>query len=363
MVENHQLQRIRIEGFKSIQYLRLDLNNLNVLIGSNGSGKSNLISIFKFIRSIVDEKLQNYVRASDGAEKLLFYGSKTSPSIEIQLYFKPDIYKIELKPTQDDSFYIDREDLLWSSTSDSFVPFLIGEGQKESFLKKETKGDKIYGFTYDSLSSWRVYHFHDTSQSALVKKRGDINDNRFLNEDASNLAAFLYLMKIENLKHYERIVSTIQLVVPMFKNFELRPDPLNKETIRLEWSDKNSEYIFGASALSDGSLRFMCMATLLLQPNLPSLILIDEPELGLHPAAIQILAGLLQKCSKRTQLIISTQSSALISEFSANDIIVVENKAGKSEFNRLDASNLSEWLTDYTLGEIWEKNIVGGRPW
>jgi predicted ATPase len=194
---------------------------------------------------------------------------------------------------------------------------------------------------YQFLNSWRVYHFHDTSQHAAVKKNGRINDNLFLREDAANLAAFLYRMKIETPKHYERIVKTIQLVVPMFKDFILRPNPFNAEMIRLEWQDKHADYVFTASDLSDGSLRFICMTAMLLQPNLPDLILLDEPELGLHPSAITILAGLLRKTSHLSQLIISTQSAELVSEFEAENVVVVENTARYSTFTKLDVPKLS----------------------
>ena len=195
-----------------------------------------------------------------------------------------------------------------------------------------------------------------------MKKKGSINDNLFLREDAGNLAAFLNLMRHNNPKHYERIVKTIQLVVPNFKDFLLRKDPYNEEMIRLEWLDINSDFIFSASELSDGSLRFICLATMLLQPERPGLILIDEPELGLHPLAINILASLIRKAAHFSQLIVSTQSSDLVSEFDASDIVVVENKTRSTTFTRLDKSKLDYWLQEYSLGEIWDKNLIGGRP-
>jgi predicted ATPase len=238
----------------------------------------------------------------------------------------------------------------------------VAEGAKESQLKIVAQTDKIPSYVYKVLKNWRVYHFHDTSASAAVKKTVSIQDNLFLREDAANLAAFLYLMREQHPKHYQRIVRTVQLVVPMFRDFQLRPDAFNPDTIRLEWLDRDSDYIYGASQLSDGSLRFICLATMLLQPKRPDIILLDEPELGLHPAAIQLLAGLIKKAAANSQLIISTQSVALVSAFAPEDIVVVEHHDKVTTLKRLETEELQDWLSEYSLGELWEKNVIGGRP-
>lgn len=358
-----RLERIHIEGYKSIKEMDLEIKNLNVLIGANGSGKSNFISIFKLLRQLVERRLQVAVREAGGAERFLHYGSRVTPVLNIKLDFSPNFYQARLKPTASDSLFIEQEDVGFKSPSyTSPLWTTIGAGQIESELKTASSGYPIADYVYKFLNSWRVYHFHDTSQHAVVKKKGKINDNLFLREDAGNLAAFLFRMKAENPKHYERIIKTIQLVVPMFKEFLLRPDPLNVDVIRLEWLDKSSDYIYTASELSDGSLRFICLTTVLLQPERPGLMLFDEPELGLHPHAIKILGGLLRKASHFSQLIVSTQSSDLISELKPEDIVVVENNEQETTFKRLDESQLSYWLSEYSLGEIWDKNIIGGQP-
>jgi len=358
------LKSIEITGFKSIANVDLHLNDLNILIGANGAGKSNFISVFKFLRQLVERRLQVTVREAGGAEKLLHYGSSESSSIFIQLNFPPNHYRVSLMPTEDDNLFIESEETAFHNLQKHEEPYwrTIASGATESKLKSAVISQPIANYVYEVLKSWRVYHFHDTSSSAAVKKTSQINDNLFLREDASNLAAFLYLLQEKRHKYYERIVRTVQLVVPMFRDFLLRPDPFNPETIRLEWLNKQSDYIFGASELSDGSLRFICIATMLLQPNRPDLILLDEPELGLHPAAIQILAGLLKKASVFSQLIVSTQSAALVSAFEPEDIVVVEQKDKNTTFRRLDAAQLGDWMVEYSLGELWEKNVIGGRP-
>jgi predicted ATPase len=357
------LATIHIRGYKSIKSVELQLGNLNILIGANGSGKSNFISVFKFLRNIVDQRLQLHVRDSGGAEKLLYYGSKSTESLSFRLDFSPNSYEITLKPSLVDNLYLEQERTsLPNKAYEESLGNLIAAGSNESKLQQDAASNVVSKYVFDTLKKWRVYHFHDTSASARIKKTVDIHQNSYLWEDAGNLAAFLYLIQQQSPKHYERIVRTIQMVVPMFYDFNLRPDPLSPGHIRLEWLDNASDYIFGASELSDGSLRFISIATMLLQPNKPDLILLDEPELGLHPAAIQILAGLLQKASTFSQIIISTQSAGLVSAFTPEDIIVVENQDNASVFKRLNDIDLDNWLTEYSLGQLWENNVFGGRP-
>ncbi len=357
------LKSIEISGYKSIRSVQLPLGDLNILIGANGSGKSNFVSVFKFLRQVVEQRLQVSVREASGAEKFLYYGSKTTPQIVLQLNFPPNRYRLVLAPSGDDNLFVKEETTSYHNPSYP-TPFekTVTAGALESKLRQYANYHTVPKYVFETLSNWRLYHFHDTGPSAAVKKTGQLSDNLYLKEDAANLAAFLYRMKAENPKHYERIVRTVQLVVPMFRDFLLRPDPLNPDNIRLEWFDKDTDFIFSGSDLSDGSLRFMCIATVLLQPNRPDLILLDEPELGLHPAAIQILAGLLKKASTLSRLIVSTQSVNLVSAFLPEDIIVVEFEDRATTFRRLDAESLDNWLTEYSLGELWEKNVLGGRP-
>ncbi len=189
-----------------------------------------------------------------------------------------------------------------------------------------------------------------------------INDNQVLHPNGSNLAAFLFFLKEAHPKNYEDIRTAVQQVAPFFDDFVLRRNPLNKTTIQLEWREKGSDVPFLAHHLSDGSLRFMLLSTLLLQPNLPETIIIDEPELGLHPFAINFLASLIKSVSKEKQIICSTQSVTLVNQFDPEDLIIVDRKDGQTVFNRLESDQVEKWLADYSLGDLWEKNWIGGRP-
>jgi predicted ATPase len=139
---------------------------------------------------------------------------------------------------------------------------------------------------------------------------------------------------------------------------------LKAEDIKLEWKHKNSDLYFDASSLSDGTLRFIALTTLFLQPKecLPSVILVDEPELGLHPYAIEMLASLIRPASNNAQVIVSTQSSLLLDHLDPEDVLVANRVDGGTQITRLESAPLVEWLKDYSLGQLWEKNEFAGRP-
>lgn len=351
------LDRIEIEGFKSIRELRLDLRPLNVLIGANGAGKSNFISVFGLLRDIVERRLQFHVAQAGGTDALLHFGRKRTS--ELKLHFRTgDLrYEAVLAPSATDSLFF-AEERCGIPTPEMPQLQMSVSGSSESMLPEEAPLHRLL----ERLRSWRVYHFHDTSVSAKVKQTGDIGDNEALRPDASNLAAVLFLLRTKHPENYRRIVSTLRLVAPFFDDFRLRPSPFNEQKIQLEWSERGSDAYFNAHALSDGTLRFICLATLLLQPNVPSLVIIDEPELGLHPYAIQVLAGLVRSASERTQVILSTQSVSLVNQFEPEDLVVVDRSEGASVFRRLSTEDTKDWLEGYSLGELWEKNIFGGRP-
>jgi predicted ATPase len=214
------------------------------------------------------------------------------------------------------------------------------------------------------LGQCRVYHFHDTSATAPMRQYSAIGDNRFLRPDAGNLAAMLYAYKQSSPVAYQRMVATIQKVMPEFDDFVLEPDRLNPRDILLNWQRKGFDYTFGPHQLSDGSLRAIAIITLLLQPeaDLPKVIILDEPELGLHPYAVEIIAGLIQSASVRTQLMVATQSPTFLEHFALEDIIVVESNGQGSQYCRKNPDQFQEWLEDYSLGELWQRNVLGGGP-
>jgi len=372
------IKKLTIEGFKSIRKLEdFELRPLNVLIGANGAGKSNFVEFFRLLRELVEQRLQVAIATAGGPDACLYLGQRITRRLVAKLHFPSAGYEFTLAPTADDRLVFDAELAVIYRGGEAFTRPL-GSGHFEARVKdrkgargvweqKRAVGIRAHGAPYDiyeAVSSSAVYHFHDTSAIAGVRRQGAINDDEYLRPNADNLAAFLHRLQHTHLMHYTRIRDVVRLAAPFFHDFQLRPVTTNPELIQLEWLQKDSDYPFRPSQLSDGTLRFICLATALLQPSPPATMVFDEPELGLHPYALSLLGSLLEGAAKRTsqQVIVSTQSAQLLNEFPPENVIAVERTRGESVFRRLDSAQLSQWLEEYTLGELWQKNVLGGGP-
>lgn len=357
-----KIDEITVEGYKSIKSLKnFKLNNINILIGANGVGKSNFISIFKMLSFMFSKNLQQHTQ-DKGPDSFLYYGRKTTEKIYLEFKFGNNGYDVILVPTQDNRLIVEIEHIYYYSNHKWINT--LGANILESRLSQATKyahSKKIAEYSLDGIKSWKLYHFHDTSDTSKIKGVCAENDNLILKPDASNISAYLKRLYSEYRKYYDYIVYNISQIAPFFGGFIIR----DSENLQLEWFDKSDpDTPLKAHILSDGTLRFICLATLLLQPFelMPDTIIIDEPELGLHPAALSLLSELIKRVSGKKQLILSSQSVELINNFEPEDIIVVDRKNNESMFKRLDGAELSIWLDKYSLGDIWKSNLIGGRP-
>jgi predicted ATPase len=366
-----QIESITIRGFKSIRALEgFALRPLNLLIGANGAGKSNFIGALRFLSEVAGNNFPGFVQKQGKAGAFLHGGRKQTQALEFKLYGRANQsgfqngYIVRLDSTNDGRFVFGEESV-WVKgprTPMEGTPYLLGKGHDEALLgRKEMQFSR---YVQDIMRSWRQYHFHDTGELAAVKQPHSAKDTLRLKTDAGNLAAYLGRLRSQHLASYQQIVETIRLVAPFFGDFVQR-EP-QADTVELEWTQRGDpDTPYGASALSDGTLRFICLTTLLLQPTelIPDTVLIDEPELGLHPCAIGVLADLLKQVAETRQLIVSTQSVELINAFAPEDIVVVDRVDDESTFRRLSSEELAGWLESYTpMGELWLRNVFGGRP-
>jgi predicted ATPase len=366
-----ELDSITIRGFKSIASIeKLALGAINLVVGPNGSGKSNFIGVFSFLHAIREGHLQDYVIKAGGADKVLHFGSKVTPQLGIHISFQQGVnqYEIVLGATEDDQLYPQSEAVYYWNKAAYHQPYgesLQAKGVEAGISdSKQVSKSRVGRYVHDHLGRWRLYHFHDTSASSPMKRTADLNDNEYLRPDGSNLSAFLYFLREKHPESYSLIRRAVQRVAPFFDDFHLRPQRLNPGKIQMEWRHKGTEAYFAASSLSDGTLRFIGLATLFLQPQSlrPSVILVDEPELGLHPYAITLLASLVKQASIATQVILSTQSPLLLDHFQPEDVLVADRVEGSTQLTRLESAGLETWLERYSLGQLWEKNELGGRP-
>jgi predicted ATPase len=357
------LDRIEIEGYKSTAVCDLALRPLNVLVGPNGAGKSNFISAFGLLGAMVNGSLQLAVARAGGASTVLHGGPKQTPRLRLHTYFGSNQYEAELVPAANDDLVFEHETCYFIRSDERPWSTRIGSGTRESSLRKAATEQAVPWYCLKAMESWRVFHFHDTSPQAGVKQKHPLEDNAALRADASNVAPFLFRLREAHPDHYRRIVDSIRMVAPFFEDFNLSPDRLNADRIQLEWRQVGSDQYFNAHSLSDGTLRFVCLSTLLLQPDPPPVVVIDEPELGLHPYAITQLVDMFRALSTRHQLIVSTQSVTLLNQVDPEDVIITEQHDGASTFRSPDWEVLQSWLREYAIGELWEKNVLGGRPY
>lgn len=319
------LKRLVVSGFKSIKLMDLELSPLNVLIGANGAGKSNLVSFFKLLNEMMGGRLQQYIAAAGRAQSLLYLGPKVTPQMEARLEFEVDngldTYAMRLFHAAGDTLVFADETLSFHQTGYASPKSLsLGAGHVETRIGQEAdQGEPTAKVFRHLLNHCRVHHFHDTSATARVRQYCYVGDNRWLMPDAGNLAAVLYRLRNErDGASYRPIVTTTRLIAPFFDDFDLEPTGPQRKEIILNWRQKGSDQIFGPHQLSDGTLRAICLVTLLLLP--------------------------------------------FLDHFDPQDVVVVDREGTESRFIRPDAERLDAWLEECSLGEVWEKNVIGGGP-
>jgi predicted ATPase len=359
--------RIAVSGYKSIREVDLLLGPLTVLVGPNGAGKSNFIGAVELLGRIADGDLRMEVGLRGGAEALMHDGAKPPASMRLRVDAGEGessiTYEAVLVPAVSGELIFGREKVMVRGKTPHEL-YLRG-GDRESSLPELEGGQSPWlteaaGVTLSMLRGCRTYHFQDTTRNAPVKQAGYASDSDTLHPDARNLAAFLMGLRDTSPAHYASMVRSIRTVAPFFRDFVLKEDSSGR--VRLRWKQQDSDTVFPAEALSDGTLRFVCLAALLLQPNPPALLVLDEPELGLHPFAITVLVEMLRSAALKSQVLVATQSVTLLDEFELSELVVAERVDGATELRRPDREALAAWLDDYSLGDLWLKNLLGGRP-
>lgn len=383
MTRQVEIKRIKIRGFKSLKEIDFEMRPLNVLIGPNNGGKTNFLEFFEFLFEAASEELQNAIDNRGGFDALLFAGYSDSMSKEISWeinFIIPEIknfgirsYKVALRlswpRTKVNSEWLDKLDL-WKEKR---TPNLLGSSLQGALLGKPkaelAEGELIIAqapkeplerFLRDYMRSWAIYEF-STAKDSPLRREQSLKAGVRISPTGDNLASVLHNMRdqVEYRDAYNEIIKTLRVAFPTFKDLHF-PCVVSEGKIALKWEGEFKRD-FPAHVLSDGILKFLCLTTLLLSPDLPDLICIDEPEIGLHPQLIGLVAELLTAASERTQLIVATHSPQLIKRLKPEDVVIVEKKDGATELRRLPPEELESWLKDFTLDELWLTGVIGGR--
>ena len=354
------MDSIKIQGYKSFKNLSVQLHPINLLIGANGAGKSNFLSLFEMLGNIYEKRLGVYVAQVGGVDKLLYQGRKVTECINLDLVIGKDDYFLSLLESGG-RLIVEKEQVGETIGAIRHVSDLCS--YKDEATLKDHIGSQNGDFMKSYISQIRKFHFHDTGRrSPFTADSHIVNDAYRMYEHGENLAAILYRIQREKPMAYRRIIRVIQSVAPYFSDFYFQPT--EADMVRLQWQDKYSSMIYGPTDLSDGTIRFIALTVLFMQPWLPRVIIIDEPELGLHPVAIEKLTGLIKMAAQKgTQVIIATQSAELISNFEPEDVLTVNQNEEGTTIQRLNREDLERWLDEYTLGDLWKQNILkGGQP-
>lgn len=390
-----QIDSVSIKGFRSLAEVEIaQLPQAVVMVGANGSGKSNFIRFFEMVQQTLNEhKLGMFVSDQGGADDQLFGGASISKQIEAtisirnkvgisqyhfqlsfaqpdRLQFAKELFRFveeECRETQFEKGRDSNSELGWQDLGNGHTEAKILEvacshssdnGDNNCEWKGHCRAAKEVVNLFKKSS---IFQFHDTSDTSKMKIKWDIHDCFSLRPDGGNLASVLHKLEKDNPLEYKSIHRDISQVLPDFGGFAIQEE--NGKVI-LRWKSLGTRKIFGAHLTSDGSLRFFALATLLNLPSemLPDVIFLDEPELGMHPAAISLVGSIIDVISQKCQVILATQSPLLVDEFDLDEIIVFDLKDGKTLARQLEEKEFKHWLEKYTTGQLWQKNVIGGRP-
>jgi predicted ATPase len=378
LIEKIRLRNILSFGDKGEE---ITLEPLNIIIGQNASGKSNLVDVVKLLRSLPQDKgLVNFISKNGGISEWIWKGINSDEIATIQTTMQVGatfeaIYSIDVMSGNSQRLYVTEEMLKLLRLNKESENFeinrndiaTIGEKREEALLFNienliPQKLDLIYYFFRANVQKINAFTDLQTNRSSNIRKPQPPDAlNEFLEEDGSNLALVL-----NDLEHRgdtkDKIVENLKKFNPRIKDYSIR---ILGGTVQLFIREEGLEKPISAMRLSDGTLRYLCLLAILCHPEPPPLICIEEPETGLHPDILPTIAELMIEASQRTQLIVTTHSDILVSSFSAHPeaVLVCEKDEDGTHFKRLEAEKLKVWLEEYTLGEAWLRGAIGGTRW
>ena len=351
-ISHPRIERLHVRGFRSLADVKLcPTAGANVLIGANGSGKSNFVHFFNMLSWMLkSRRLAEFVSREGGADHQLYGGSDTTPRLDAEITIRSETgrndYRFSLVYAHPDQLLFSDE--AYRHSRDDFESKAVwnhlGAGHREAQIVSAGQGyyegsaasRKTALTVTNLLRNCAAHQFHNTGSTSNFKKTWDPGDHAYMRTDGGNLAAILYWLEHQDLDRYELICGHIRRVLPGFDCFQIEE---RHGKVALRWRSRLSNETYGAHLTSDGSLRFFALATLLNLPGemLPGVLVLDEPELGLHPKAITLVADMIRAIEEDRQIILATQSPLLVDAFGLDEVFVLEMRDGRTELTSPDS--------------------------
>lgn len=386
------IRSFRIRNLLSIRDATLELvTPVTLLIGPNGAGKTNLLRGIELLSRLVDDTFQGEIMRGGGFSEHFFQGSPVADfdsaeqgegfdsrcfAIDVDYRINEQLtngYDVQFSRGTGDTALV-RERLVFHNRAKFTAPFYDGFQGNNGWLPLAHRSVLSAADDRSSrtgvqesirriLTGCRVFHFDDSSSRSPVLQSCDVADNLRLHSDGRNLAAVLWRMRESDAERYAGIVRSVRVVAPFLEDFVVDPVYEGSHNTVLRWRQKGLDGIFSGERLSSGTLRFICLTVLLQQTNPPETIVLDEPELGLHPFAIYQLAEMLHEvASAERKIIVTTQSVTLANQFSLQELALVTRENGATTVNRPESEVYTQWLDDYSVGQMWENNVLNVSP-
>lgn len=382
-----EFSNLQVDGFRRLQKLELPLRPLNVLIGANGVGKTSVLEVMSLLSASATGRLQDTLSAAGGLGSVMTLG-------------RPDPMRLHLTMPVEQAEPIEYEFTLvagglgYSLPEERLTQRRPGTDGKDPFFKFidsrhrdiryfDTDAGKLVRPTWDHkpletslsqvpkmfreperfrelLASSSLYHALDVSPRAAVRLPQPMQPAPLPGPDGENLMSCLYFLRETERHRFDAVEDTLRVVFPNFDRLDFPPAAAGSLT--MAWRDKQYAKPLYPHQLSEGTLRFLWLVTLLQSPELPTVTLIDEPEVSLHPEMLRLLAGLFREASSRTQLIVATHSERLVGFLQPAELLVCDlDEAGTATITRADDLDLEGWLAEYSLDQLWRLGRLGGR--
>lgn len=376
-----------VQGYRSLVDVSLPLRPLTVMIGPNGSGKTALLELFQLLKEAAQEKLTNGLEKLGGLNGVLSKIPNGPDRLKVDLAVdiglsnqEPLHYRFELAP-RDVGYVIPLERLEWPLTSQTPEPYIKAHYEDVYYADPTTSGSVRPTWDYHhselalaqvprmyagpealrhGLSQTNFYSFLDVRRRSAIRLPQALIPATRPDPNGENLYAVLYNLRTSYPDSYAHIEEVLQSGFPGFAHLEF--PVVGAGQVTMAWYEEALTAPLYPGELSEGSLRFLWLATILLSPANSPLMLIDEPEVSLHPELLKLLAELLQDAATRQQIIVATHSPDLIRWLQPAEIVVLDKEQGQTQFTWADSLDLAEWLKEYTLGELWLTGTLGGRP-